>query len=72
MLHNCEALVRKKLLAALRTTTEEICLAHSDEEPNYMGIFEKIKEVYKAATEGFRSPLTVTFGDDHWREFGAQ
>jgi hypothetical protein len=39
------------------------------EEPNYMRIFDKIKEVYKAAAIGFGSPLTVTFGDDHWREF---
>ena len=39
------------------------------EEPNYMRIFDKIKEVYKAAADGFRSPLTVTFGDDHWPEF---
>jgi len=34
-----------------------------------MWIFDKIKEVYKASAAGFRSPLTVTFGDDHWREF---
>jgi hypothetical protein len=40
-----------------------------EEEPNYMRIFDKIKEVYKAAAGGFSSPLTVTFGDDHWREF---
>jgi hypothetical protein len=39
------------------------------EESNYMRIFDKIKEVYKAAAAGFGSPLTVTFGDDHWREF---
>lgn len=39
------------------------------EDPNYMRIFDKIKEVYKAAAVGFGIPLTVTFGDDHWREF---
>lgn len=39
------------------------------EEPSYTRIFDKIKEVYKAAAAGFGSPLMVTFGDDHWREF---
>ena len=39
------------------------------EAPNYLRIFDKIKCVYNAAATGFHSPLTVTFGDDHWEEF---
>ncbi len=39
------------------------------EAPNYLRIFEKIKHVYNAAATGFNSPLTVTFENDHWREF---
>jgi hypothetical protein len=39
------------------------------EETNYLRIFDKIKRVYNAAAAGFHSPLTVTFGDNHWPEF---
>ena len=37
----------------------------------YLQIFEKIKEVYKAAACGFEQKLTVTFGDVRWTNFKA-
>jgi hypothetical protein len=36
------------------------CMA---ERTQYLKTFEKIKEVYKAAANGFGQPLTVTFDD---------
>jgi hypothetical protein len=76
VVHLCEAgkiHLRENKLRQLRETRK---IFDSDgavvgEEPNYMRIFDKIKQVYKAAAAGFGSRLRITFGDDHWREFKA-
>ena len=40
-----------------------------EEREQYQQIFDKIKEVYKAAADGFGQPLTITFGDERWGTF---
>ncbi|MGA8029111.1 MAG: hypothetical protein WB992_18380 [Bryobacteraceae bacterium] len=40
-----------------------------EEREQYLQVFDKIKQVYKAAHEGFRQPLKITFGDDGWVTF---
>jgi uncharacterized protein YjhX (UPF0386 family) len=40
-----------------------------EEQAQYLQIFDKIKEVYKAAGVGFGQPLKVTFGDRGWTTF---
>ena len=40
-----------------------------EERDQYLHIFDKIKEVYKAAGLGFRQRLRVTFGDKGWTAF---
>jgi hypothetical protein len=40
-----------------------------EEQGQYLQIFDKIKEVYKAAGIGFEQPLKVTFGDQGWTTF---
>src|SRR2546427_323512 len=44
---------------------KEVSLADGskEERTQYLKIFEKIKEVYKAAGDGFGQPLNVTFDD---------
>jgi hypothetical protein len=42
-----------------------------EEQERYLHIFDKIKEVYKAAGVGFGQPLNVTFGDRGWTTFKA-
>ena len=42
-----------------------------EEHVQYLQIFHKIKEVYKAAGVGFGQPLNVTFGDSGWTTFRA-
>jgi hypothetical protein len=74
VVHLCEAgkiNLRGNKLRQLRETREILDSGGAvlGEEPNYMGIFDKIKEVYKTAAAGFGSQLRITFGDDHWREF---
>ena len=40
-----------------------------EERDQYLQIFDKIKEVYKAAADGFGQPLKITFGDEGWVTF---
>ena len=42
-----------------------------EEQVQYLQIFDKIKEVYKAAGVGFGQRLSVTFGDRGWTTFKA-
>lgn len=37
-----------------------------EEQEHYLQLFDKIKEVYKAAGTGFGQSLKVTFGDNGW------
>jgi len=74
LIHLCEAgkiALSENRMRQLRETRQFINDAGEveREEPNYMRTFDKIKNVYKAAAAGFGIPLTVTFGDDHWRQF---
>jgi len=39
------------------------------EQEQYLQIFDKIKEVYKAAGTGFGQDLNITFGDEGWATF---
>jgi hypothetical protein len=43
----------------------------AEEQERYLHIFDKIKEVYKAAGAGFGQPLKITFGDEGWPTFKA-
>ena len=74
VIHLCEAgkiALSENKLSQLRQTKRILDPGGAvvRDEPNYMRIFDKIKEVYKAAAAGFGSTLTVTFGDNDWREF---
>jgi hypothetical protein len=40
-----------------------------EEQPQYLQIFDKIKEVYRAAAAGFGEALTVNCGDERWIAF---
>ena len=42
-----------------------------EEQEQYLHIFDKIKEVYKAAGVGFKQPLKVTLGNRGWTTFKA-
>ena len=42
-----------------------------EERTKYLHIFDKIKEVYKAAATGLGQPLNVTLGDERWVTFKA-
>src|SRR5215203_5930407 len=66
VVHLCEAGkidLRENKLRQLRETRQVLDSegAVLGEEANYLGIFHKIKEVYKAAAAGFGNQLRITF-----------
>jgi uncharacterized protein YjhX (UPF0386 family) len=57
---------RKKLQEVKEVFREDGTI---EEQAQYLQVFDKIKEVYKAAEAGFGQPLRVSFGDSGWATF---
>src|SRR5260370_33165111 len=69
--HGMIALPEKKLLRLREMKAVMLPDGSVEEEEQYRQLFDKIKEVYKAAGMGFGQALKVTFGDKGWVTFKA-